>query len=524
MNVALNLMNTLNPSGNSGAENSTGPAVFLDNSKVNKTGFKEMLLSEPALTKDISSEKALKKLKQLLEMKPEDMMKELKQFDKETLSELGNLLSLPFSQLFQQLKSLNMEVGSDKDSLKILEDSIKGLKTILAQELTANDLPIQFDTDEIAEPETVVKDETNSLEDTNLNNKPKLISNNGDKLTDNNQNLDDSSKLKDAEKNSNTSFIFKDEKTVNSQTKTVSVNLDEVNVINNDKNNEKNSDLKFANLKDSKNTNQAIIRNLQNNNVNNPDQETIVKDEFVLERAGTTNQKTKDIKFWNMNQLNQQNTGITDDIITKNQPEKNGQNSQFNDLMGQSSQQNTGFKVTDAAKIAVDTGSDRAGVIEQITEQIKVKYQSGKNQINIQLEPESLGKVKVQLKVENGEVLAKFIVDSQQIKNYLDQNLNALRSNLVSQGFNVNQIHVESSDINYKEQFNSQQEFQQQQGFNDDQQEKQEQGFFEDNFNQNQLFTEDLDELLEQEGIELNPTMKRWMMYSSYYRRMDILA
>ena len=85
-------------------------------------------------------------------------------------------------------------------------------------------------------------------------------------------------------------------------------------------------------------------------------------------------------------------------------------------------------------------------IIEQISSRMQVQRQAGKNRIELQLEPESLGRVRLELELENTELTARILVDNEQVRSHLEQNLDSLRSSLLRQGFNVGEIQIESRD------------------------------------------------------------------------------
>lgn len=164
-------------------------------------------------------------------------------------------------------------------------------------------------------------------------------------------------------------------------------------------------------------------------------------------------------------------------------------------------------------------------IIEQITRQIKAYHRSGKNEIEMKLEPEFLGKVRLHLKVEDGEVAVNFKVDNSFVKNQLEQNLQFLKANFLRQGFNVDHIQVEtenfSSDFNqdqHTRQHSQQEEYNQQQNSS----KEFENMSFEDMSREEivRFFLEE-DEL--PEG-ELPPLTLRWFLYNYRYRQMNLLA
>ena len=83
-------------------------------------------------------------------------------------------------------------------------------------------------------------------------------------------------------------------------------------------------------------------------------------------------------------------------------------------------------------------------IIEQITKQMESLQNNSK--VNIVLNPESLGKVTVQL-LKTGEGLsAQFTVASQEVKDMLMKGLDGLKDTLLAQGVGVENVSVKLSD------------------------------------------------------------------------------
>jgi flagellar hook-length control protein FliK len=140
------------------------------------------------------------------------------------------------------------------------------------------------------------------------------------------------------------------------------------------------------------------------------------------------------------------------------------------------------------------------------------------------LEPEFLGKVKLSLRVESGEVTAKFMVDNVLVKNQLDQNLAALRSNLVNQGFDVDQIEVknESSLFDMDQEGQSDQQYDPQ-----DQPGRENQNYGNNSGYLVDIQPEQLEEMIQSDPDKLKQmglVNQNWMTMNTQYQRMNILA
>ena len=100
-------------------------------------------------------------------------------------------------------------------------------------------------------------------------------------------------------------------------------------------------------------------------------------------------------------------------------------------------------------------------IMEQVNKQFEQIQQSGSNKVSIILQPENLGRVSVEIMNSKDGIVAKMLTDNQQVKDLFDKNVEALKSNLSSQGINVNNIKVEcthesaNNAMNFeREQFN----------------------------------------------------------------------
>lgn len=514
MNMALNLMNSGNTTVNDVMDNSKTGVDFSGNNRIEKRDFKEILLSNPVSKKNSQNEESLKKLKELLEMNSEDLEKVLKELDRKTLMELEGLLNLSFEKLLEKIIPLIENSGFNKEKIGKLEDSIKELKTALVQVLAENKED---------------KDIRKTQQDNKDTNKTELGKTDSGKV--NNRNTGDNSII------TNTSTVNKNESTdlevelfsknaksdIESKTGDIEKNLSNLdkkkNLDSTKKNGSRNIDELFTNNPTkTANTKQSISEGLQRENLNELFKEVSTKKELTLGNVEIENLDNKDDKF-SMN-LNKTLDAIADsDLSTsKGQLTQNGENGQFNDLMGQGSGYDSSVEGTNAAKMSVPSGSDMSGIIEQITERMQLQQQQGKNQINLQLEPEALGKVRIRLQLENNQLTARLVVENNQVKGYLEQNLPGLKSNLIRQGFNIEQIQLDSNQADYSDQSNSQQKFQEQGQYN---QEHNPEKISQFNY-------EEIDSLFSEEEISELPesiiTDHRWSHINYIRHRMNFLA
>ena len=188
-----------------------------------------------------------------------------------------------------------------------------------------------------------------------------------------------------------------------------------------------------------------------------------------------------------MTEVQNTNTVVTDvqnNSARSNAQTNNGQNNSM--TQGDASEQIIKFSVDDTSTTNVSTnpaesfmnkldaklgsalkGSQQNNILNKndIMSQLNTKFndmlQGGQNKVSMILQPENLGKVSVEIVNSKDGIVAKMTTENQQVKELLDKNMEALRSNLSSQGVNVNNIKVECTNessnnaMNFeREQFN----------------------------------------------------------------------
>ena len=74
----------------------------------------------------------------------------------------------------------------------------------------------------------------------------------------------------------------------------------------------------------------------------------------------------------------------------------------------------------------------------------------------IDLKPDSLGKLSLKVATEQGVVMAKFVAESQQVKQVLESNMQLLKESLEKQGLNVQgfSVSVRQESQNSRHNFN----------------------------------------------------------------------
>jgi flagellar hook-length control protein FliK len=162
-------------------------------------------------------------------------------------------------------------------------------------------------------------------------------------------------------------------------------------------------------------------------------------------------------------------------------------------------------------------------ILNQISRQIKTYHRPGTNSIELQLEPEFLGKVKLNIKVEAGEVNAKILVDNFFVKEQLEQNIYSLKMNLMRQGLNMEHLEIEVE--NYNTDLQDESSFQGQSGQEGNNREREDELYY--NKQEFNLSAEEIEKLLNEDINELvGPANLRreWSLLNYQYNRMNILA
>jgi Flagellar hook-length control protein len=95
----------------------------------------------------------------------------------------------------------------------------------------------------------------------------------------------------------------------------------------------------------------------------------------------------------------------------------------------------------ETAKASVNN-VNKDDLFAQIVEKAKVSMNNGTGEMEVNLKPDHLGKLHLKVSVENQLVTAKFVAESQQVKEIIETNLNQLRRNLQDTGIQVDQLMV----------------------------------------------------------------------------------
>lgn len=85
---------------------------------------------------------------------------------------------------------------------------------------------------------------------------------------------------------------------------------------------------------------------------------------------------------------------------------------------------------------------NRQEIIQQIIDKVKVNFSPDKNEMIVQLKPDHLGKISLQVVSERGSVIAKMVAENDQVKAIIESNMQSLKDSLQQQGVSVQKFEV----------------------------------------------------------------------------------
>lgn len=122
------------------------------------------------------------------------------------------------------------------------------------------------------------------------------------------------------------------------------------------------------------------------------------------------------------------------------QNQENSDNSQAN-LQANIKTDNQNIMIRNALNVKTSTVNYK-DVLEQIKTGTKVVVSENTTEMTIKLNPENLGKLSLKLVTENGIVSAKFVAESQHVKEIIESNFNELKQSFMNQGLNIGNLSV----------------------------------------------------------------------------------
>lgn len=119
---------------------------------------------------------------------------------------------------------------------------------------------------------------------------------------------------------------------------------------------------------------------------------------------------------------------------------------------------------TENMDIRMDAITQMREIVTQVVEQIKVRVNADTSSMEVQLNPENLGKVNLTVVAKEGHITAQFVTENELARQALEGQVQQLRENLGEQGLKVDEVEVTVSnfDFSHSNQANAEEQRQQQ--------------------------------------------------------------
>ncbi|MGM0409706.1 MAG: flagellar hook-length control protein FliK, partial [Bacillota bacterium] len=518
--------------------------VLIDKTKNAEKSFKK-LVEEKAKDKGINKEKFdLSELLDMLKLSSKELKEKIAKMNKDELKNLEEMTQIALASILEKLNNEDLlkkleSTGISKDFLKKLQSKL----SFMQESITKRKKELNIATDENKFFKLNSNDNsTNSKNDNSTNsNKDKSINSNKEKNNTKTVKLSKEGIKTDNQKDSNSkNNQGKTNGEVEKNSKsTIKLNGRKIEIPPREEMSQREK-IYYDTLRKQASTKQEIVDKTSLN----------LKSEAKNNLAAEMNSELKGkLDFKELSKNNNLKNLLSKENLTNEQNSvkrvEMNNSSSFNNFFnnGEDGNLNLNFNLQNLSQMTQSSDSNlvqnnsqfQSAVLnstqltKQITDKIKVLDNPAKNQIKIQLEPEFLGKLKMDVKVDGSKINARFMVDNVLVKNHLDQNISLLRSSLSEQGFNIDNIEIEAENTEY------------------DMSDSNQGGFFEQ-FNQNdrnqrKFSYQDYEELTSEilnldsekleEIFETNPQKLKkwgymqdsnWFGYGGYYSQMSFLA
>lgn len=107
-------------------------------------------------------------------------------------------------------------------------------------------------------------------------------------------------------------------------------------------------------------------------------------------------------------------------------------------------------------EIDVDMDIEPQQIIRQIVDEIRTSVGNEVSSIDMQLNPENLGKLNIQLVSKNGEVTANIMAQSEAVKEVIESQVTMLKETLLEQGVKIEAVEVVVANRSFDEDFENQ--------------------------------------------------------------------
>jgi flagellar hook-length control protein FliK len=181
----------------------------------------------------------------------------------------------------------------------------------------------------------------------------------------------------------------------------------------------------------------------------------------------TSQQGTENIEF-NNSDIFSLNSDSALDLSFGSELENKNQNNFFDldnsnlffnlDLENQSTANNLNLENFSLNSDNTANLAENADLRSQVVEQFRGEYSPETKEMQIQLKPESLGKIDISLSYDNEQLTGKMLVESELVRAQLENSLKGLKSDLLKQGINIEQFKIETAK-NAPQQVEKQNEF-----------------------------------------------------------------
>ena len=362
--------------------------------------------------------------------------KDLKKVDKNKLEEMTE-------NIFVQLAQSNLSSEDQQKLEAVLKEaglSISKLQAVEGQNISTADIELSKLNEDtlkglVSDLETLLSESEIDLnqktELASLINLLKEIESSGTQLSENQSFNEASAQVSTAESNSNLKSL--EEKTAPA------------------------AEGKFLNADKS-----TAVNELLNFNLNVSDKTTL-KQKVDLERNGNLKENVlaqvmNDSEGKNIQELNLFNSMSNQDSAELNlaelaklmQGESSTETKDSNlNFIGTESFLNADLETSSGEKVfELNTNSElkqNLPVKDQFVQKFRGEYSAAKNEMNLELKPDSLGKIEVKLNLDQGKIDAKMIVESKFVQSQLENSMQEIKTDLLKQGINIEQFKIETA-------------------------------------------------------------------------------
>ncbi|MBO9491735.1 flagellar hook-length control protein FliK [Endozoicomonas sp. G2_1] len=128
------------------------------------------------------------------------------------------------------------------------------------------------------------------------------------------------------------------------------------------------------------------------------------------------------------------------------------QQTYLDEVANQVTQDNVQVQKKQAAQLTETINIYRKDFSAQLKDKVMVMVSQKLQQVDIQLDPPELGNVQVRVNLQNEQAAVSFVVQNQQAKEALEQNINRLKDMLAGSGVDVGDANIEQRDQQSQEQ------------------------------------------------------------------------